>query len=44
VLGFLLLARCVGISPSLSLAGALLAASAALMLGIDAPIEGYITA
>jgi hypothetical protein len=44
VLGFALLACCVGTRPSLSLAGALLAASAALMLGIDAPIEGLITA
>ena len=44
VLGFALFARRVGIRASLSLAGALLAASAVLMLGIDAPIEGYIAA
>jgi MFS family permease len=44
VLGFALFARRVGIRASLSLAGALLAASAVLMLGIDGPTEGYIAA
>jgi MFS family permease len=44
VLGFALFARRVGIRTSLGLAGACLAASAVLMLGIAAPIEGYIAA
>src|SRR5215813_1314392 len=44
VLGFALFARRLGIRTSLGLAGACLAASAVLMLGIATPIEGFIAA
>jgi MFS transporter, OFA family, oxalate/formate antiporter len=44
VLGFALFARRIGIRTSLGLAGACLAASAVLMLGIATPIEGFIAA